>query len=67
MKGLIQIEIRAFAFSNTPVLQHSSTSKQLNTTAYQLVRVNMNVCNGVGKGLSNLSVDPRVSTNLIAT
>ena len=29
MKGLIQVEIRAFAFSNTPILQYSSTPKQL--------------------------------------
>ena len=29
MKGLIQVEIRAFAFSNTPILQNSSTPKQL--------------------------------------
>jgi len=26
MKGLIQVEIRAFAFSNTPILQNSSQS-----------------------------------------
>ena len=34
MKGLIQVEIRAFAFSNTPVLQNSSQSlpeKSLNS------------------------------------
>jgi hypothetical protein len=29
MKGLIQVEIRAFAFSNTPILQYSSNPKQL--------------------------------------
>jgi hypothetical protein len=29
MKGLIQVEIRAFAFSNTPILQYSNTPKQL--------------------------------------
>jgi hypothetical protein len=29
MKGPIQIEIRAFAFSNTPILQYSSTPKTL--------------------------------------
>ena len=40
-------------------LQYSSTSEQLNTSAYQLVKMNMNVCSGVGKDLSNLSVDPR--------
>jgi hypothetical protein len=28
MKGPIQIEIQAFAFSNTPMLQYSSTPKQ---------------------------------------
>ena len=58
MKGIIQVEIRAFAFSNTPILQYSSTSKQLNTSAYQPVKLNMNVCNGAGKKRSNLSVDP---------
>jgi hypothetical protein len=29
MKGLIQVEIRAFAFANTPILQYSSTPKEL--------------------------------------
>jgi hypothetical protein len=29
MKGAIQIEIRAFAFSNPPILQYSSTPQQL--------------------------------------
>jgi hypothetical protein len=29
MKGLIQLEIRALAFANTPILQYSSTPKQL--------------------------------------
>ncbi len=29
MKELIQVEIRAFAFSNTPVLQYSKTPKKL--------------------------------------
>ena len=29
MKGLIQVEIRAFALSNTPILQYSSAPKQL--------------------------------------
>ncbi len=29
MKGLIQVEIRALALSNTPALQYSSTPKQL--------------------------------------
>jgi hypothetical protein len=28
MKGLIQVEIRAFAFTDTPILQYSSTPKQ---------------------------------------
>jgi hypothetical protein len=37
MKGIIQVEIRAFVFSNTPILQYSSTSKQLSASAYQLV------------------------------
>jgi hypothetical protein len=29
MKGIIQVEIRAFAFSSTPILQYSNTPKQL--------------------------------------
>jgi hypothetical protein len=29
MKGPIQVAIRAFAFSNTPLLQYSNTPKQL--------------------------------------
>jgi hypothetical protein len=29
MKGPIQVEIRAFAFGNTPILQYPSTPKQL--------------------------------------
>jgi hypothetical protein len=29
MKGLIIVEIRAFAFSNTPILQCSGTPKEL--------------------------------------
>jgi hypothetical protein len=29
MKRPIQVEIRAFAFANTPILQYSSTPKQL--------------------------------------
>jgi hypothetical protein len=29
MKKLIQVEIRAFAFSNTPILQHSKTARHL--------------------------------------
>jgi len=29
MKKTIQVEIRAFAFANTPILQYSSTPKQL--------------------------------------
>jgi len=29
MKGLIQVESGALAFSNTPILQYSSTPKQL--------------------------------------
>jgi hypothetical protein len=29
MKGLIEIEFRALAFSNTPILHHSSTPKPL--------------------------------------
>jgi len=29
MKELMQVEIWAFVFSNTPVLQYSSTPKQL--------------------------------------
>jgi hypothetical protein len=29
MKGPIQVEIRAFVFANTPILQYSSTPKEL--------------------------------------
>jgi hypothetical protein len=29
MKGPIQVGIRAFAFANTPILQYSSTPKEL--------------------------------------
>jgi hypothetical protein len=29
MKGPIQVEIQAFAFANTPILQYSSIPKQL--------------------------------------
>jgi hypothetical protein len=29
MKGLVQVEIHAFAFLNTPILQCSSTPKRL--------------------------------------
>jgi hypothetical protein len=29
MRALIQVGIRAFAFSNTPILQYSNTPKQL--------------------------------------
>ena len=29
MKRLIQVEIRAFTFSNTPILQYSNTPKHL--------------------------------------
>jgi len=29
MKGPIQVEIRAFAFTNTPILRYSGTPKQL--------------------------------------
>ena len=29
MKGLVQVEIHVFAFSNTPILQSSSTPKRL--------------------------------------
>jgi hypothetical protein len=29
MKGPIQVEIRPFTFANTPILQYSSTPKQL--------------------------------------
>ena len=29
MKGPIQVEIRDFAFANTPILQHSSTPEEL--------------------------------------
>jgi len=39
MKGLIQIEIRVLAFSNTPMLQYSSTPKQLAIFAGEVTEI----------------------------
>jgi hypothetical protein len=38
MKGPIQVEKRAFVFANTPILQYSSTPKELAILAGKAMR-----------------------------
>jgi hypothetical protein len=39
MKGLIEVEIRALGFSKTPILQYSSTPKQLAISTGQATEI----------------------------
>jgi hypothetical protein len=39
MKGIIQVESGALAFSNTPALQYSTTLKQLTTFTAKAIEI----------------------------